>query len=194
MVIVKDNANKEVSFYRNGIVVQTLTEDCTANLNKRRNGILIEDKRGRKFEVITNQVDEINIKFGASFKFLGGSTLDLWNRLFDPTYSYFNELHIFTASGGGGVVENNITLVNTATYTPLLTDYILWVTVNCTITLPLISSVSIGRVYRIFSRGVSVTINPTSPDLVNGAATMSMTSYEMFTFRAGQANDWGLGD
>jgi hypothetical protein len=97
--------------------------------------------------------------------------------------------------GGGNVVdETNVKIIATPTYTVLASDYILWVTANCVITLPLIPAVTIAFPVRIFCRNVKVTVQSIAPDLINGAGSFTMKKYQQVTVRAGQANDYGLGD
>lgn len=196
MNIVRDSTNTQVQIVKNGAIVQTLSYDVTANLNKRRNGILIEDVRGRKYEIFTNQVDEVEKQPSPPVKFFGGTTSALWDLLFDPAADpAFNELHIkFASGGGGGVDETNIKIIPGPTYTVLSTDYILWVTGNCTITLPLIPTVAIAFPIRIFSRDALTRVNPSGADTIDGGAFVNIGKYSMYTFRAGQAGDWGLGD
>lgn len=102
MDIIKQ-LSKEVRFYQNGRVIQTLQENVTANLNRTRNGIILEDVTGRSIEIFTSQIDETQKLPAPGVKFLAGTTEDLWDLLFDPNSApFFNELHIKFASGGGG--------------------------------------------------------------------------------------------
>lgn len=196
MDIIKQ-LDKTVRFYENGRVVQTLQPNVTANLNRTRNGIILEDVTGRSIEIYTSQIDETQKLPAPPIKFQPGTTVDLWDLLFDPsTTPFFTELHIKFGGGGGGntVDETNVKIIATPTYTVLATDYILWVTVNCTITLPAIPTVAIAFPIRIFCRNVKVTVQRTAPDLINGVVNFKMKKYDQVTVRAGQANDWGLGD
>jgi hypothetical protein len=197
MDIIKDPTTRTIAFTQNGATVQTLQESVTANLNRNRNGIVLEDITGRKIEIYTKQIDETQLLPNPPIKFQPGTTVDLWDLLFDPSATpFFDELHIKFGSGGGGntVDETNVKIIATPTYTVLATDYILWVTVNCTITLPLIPTVAIAFPIRIFCRNVKVTVQRTAPDLINGAVNFKMKKYDQATLRAGQANDWGIGD
>lgn len=196
MDIVK-NLDNTVTFSKNGAIVQTLQNEVTANLNRKRNGVIIEDITGRKIEIFTKDIQNTQKLPAPSAKFPPGTTGQLWDLLFDPsTTPFFTELHIKFSGGGGGntVDETNVKIISTATYTVLSTDYILWVTANCTITLPLIPTVAIAFPIRIFCRNVNVTVQSTAPDLINGAANFKMKKYDQVTLRAGQANDWGIGD
>lgn len=136
-----------------------------------RNALVLPAKGTLIFNVTTNQL-EVNT---------GTAGTPVWT----------------AASGGGGgntVDETNVKIIATPTYTVLSTDYILWVTANCTITLPAIPTVAIAFPIRIFCRNVKVTVQRTAPDLINGATSFKMKKYDQVTIRAGQANDWGLGD
>lgn len=195
MDIVRNAAGTEITFSKNGAIIQTLLFDVTANLSRDRNGIIIEDVRGRKIQALTTQINFTQKLPAAAIKFQPGTTEDLWDLLFDPTADpFFNELHIKFGGGGGSVDETNVKIIATPTYSVLTTDYILWVTVDCTITLPLITAPRIAFPYRIFCRNVKVTVQSTAPDLINGAASFKMKKYEQVTIRPGQGNDWGLGD
>jgi hypothetical protein len=196
MDIIKDPATRTIKFVENGTTIQVLDEECTANFSRERAGIIIEDRFSRRVEIVTNQIDETQILPAVAIKFVG-KTVDLWDLLFDPTSTpFFIENHIKFGGGGGGntVDETNIKIIATPTYTVLSTDYILWITVNCTITLPLIPTVAIAFPIRIFCRNVKVTVQRTAPDLINGAVNFKMKKYDQATLRAGQANDWGIGD
>ena len=196
MDIVKDPATRLITFSKNGAIVQTLQENVTANLNRKRNGIILEDVTGRKIEIFTKDIQNTQKLPAPPIKFPPGTTVDLWDLLFDPTtVPFFTELHIkFATTAGNTVDETNVKIIPGPTYTVLSTDYILWVTGNCTITLPLIPTVAIAFPIRIFCRNVNVTVQATAPDLINGAANFKMKKYDQVTIRAGQANDWGLGD
>ena len=196
MDIIKGNGTKKITFIENGLIIQILDEQCTANFSRDRAGLIIKDRFSRRVEIVTNQIETTQKLPAAGIKF-AGKTVDLWNLLFDPTTTpFFIENHIKFGSGGGGntVDETNIKIVATPTYTVLATDYILWVTVASTITLPLIPAVAIAFPIRIFCRNVKVTVQSTAPDLINGAANFKMKKYDQATLRAGQANDWGIGD
>ena len=196
MDIIKGNGTKKITFIENGLIIQILDEQCTANFSRDRAGLVIKDRFSRRVEIVTNQIETTQKLPAAGIKFVG-KTVDLWNLLFDPTTTpFFIENHIKFGSGGGGntVDETNIKIVATPTYTVLATDYILWVTVASTITLPLIPAVAIAFPIRIFCRNVKVTIQSTAPDLINGAANFKMKKYDQVTLRAGQSNDWGIGD
>jgi hypothetical protein len=186
--------SREVQFWEDGRLVQTLQEDCTANLSRDRNGIIIEDIKGKKYQIFTANIDTTKLDPAPSIKFVG-TTVDLWDLLFaSGGANFFNELHIGSSGGSNTVDETNIKIIPGPTYTVLSTDYILWVTGNCTITLPLIPAIAIAFPIRIFCRNVNVTVNATAPDLINGAAFFKMKKYDQVTIRPGQANDWGLGD
>lgn len=196
MDIIKDPTTKKITFVENGLTIQILDEQVTANLSRDRSGIIIEDRFSRRIDIVTNQIDNYQVLPGVPIKFTG-KTIDLWNLLFDPSSSpLFEEQHIKFGGGGGGntVDETNVKVIASPTYTVLSTDYILWVTVNCTITLPLIPTVAIAFPIRIFCRNVTVTVQSTAPDLINGKANFKMKKYDQVTLRAGQANDWGIGD
>jgi hypothetical protein len=241
MDIIKQ-LTREVRFYENGKVIQTLQPEVTANLNRTRNGIILEDVTGRSIQIFTSQIDITQKLPAIGIKFQPGTTEDLWDLLFDPSSTpFFTELHIKfggggevnTASnvgGGAGVFkqktgvdlefksltagsgititpstdeieiaanvtdETNVKIIATPTYTVLTTDYILWVTVNCTITLPLITAPLIAFPFRIFSRNALTRVNPTGGDLIDGGAFVNIGKYSMYTFRAGTLTDWGLGD
>lgn len=196
MDIIKGNGTRKITFIENGTILQVLDEQCTANFSRNRAGIILEDRFSRRFEIVTNQIDNTQKLPAVAVKFTG-KTVDLWNLLFDPTSTpFFIENHIKFGSGGGGntVDETNVKIIATPTYTVLSTDYILWVTVASTITLPLIPAVAIAFPIRIFCRNVKVTVQSTAPDLINGAANFKMKKYDQVTLRAGQANDWGIGD
>lgn len=103
-------------------------------------------------------------------------------------------LNSLAGGGGGPVIEDNITTVNTPTYTLLSSDYIIRVTVNCTITLPAVASLTIGQKYIIFARGVNVRINANPADLINNRSFVRLRNYEAFTLRALSVNEWAIGD
>ena len=120
MDIVKQ-LNRDVTFSRSGIIIQTLKEDCTAVLNSKRNGLVITDIDGKSIEVFTRQIENTQLLPAAQIKFQPGTTVGLWNLLFDPQSTFFfNELHMLPASGSGGVVESNWTVINVGTYTSTL--------------------------------------------------------------------------
>lgn len=196
MDIIKQ-LTREVRFYENGRVVQTLLPDVTANLNRTRNGLIIEDVRGRSVEIFTAQISETQKLPAASIKFQPNDTAALWDLLFDPASTpFFNELHI-QFSGGGGVIpvdETNIKIITTPTYTVLDTDYILWFTSNCTITLPIVIAGRIAYPYRIFSRGTLLTVNPGAGATINGKTFVNIGKWDMLTFRPGTLTEWCLGD
>ena len=103
MDIIKQ-LDKTVRFYQNGRVIQTLLPNVTANLNRTRNGIILEDVTGRSIEIYTSQIDETQKLPAPSIKFQPGNTVDLWDLLFDPsTTPFFTELHIKFGGGGGGL-------------------------------------------------------------------------------------------
>lgn len=196
MDIVKDPTTRLITFSKNGAIVQTLQENVTANLNRKRNGIILEDVTGRKIEIFTKDIQNTQKLPAPPIKFPPGTTVDLWDLLFDPTtVPFFTELHIkFATSAGNTVDETNVKIIPGPTYTVLSTDYILWVTGNCTITLPLITAPLIAFPFRIFSRNALTRVNPTGGDLIDGGAFVNIGKYSMYTFRAGQLGDWGLGD
>lgn len=99
-----------------------------------------------------------------------------------------------TGAGGGAVIETNWTTVAIAAYAVLLTDYQIRVTVLSTLTLPTIAAATIGRVYRIFSRNVKVTINRSAADTINGNTSILLNKWDAVTLRATAAGDWGIGD
>lgn len=111
MDIIKQ-LTREVRFYENGRVVQTLLPDVTANLNRTRNGIILEDVTGRSIEIFTSQIDETQKLPAAPIKFQPGTTVDLWDLLFDPTSTpFFTELHMkfsgaFSLSTKSGIVAS----------------------------------------------------------------------------------------
>jgi hypothetical protein len=194
MDIVKQ-LNRNVTFSRSGVIIQTLLEDVTAVLNNKRNGIIITDLRGRSVEIFTRQIENTQILPAAPIKFQPQGTVALWNLLFDPNAApIFNELHIFT-TGGGAVVEDNWKTIAVATYTVLLADYLLKITVNSTITLPDIATINIGQVYRFFAVNVTVTINRGGTNLfIDGSTSLVIKKYNMVTLRACSATTWAWGD
>lgn len=195
MDIIKQ-LDRTVRFYENGRVVQTLQPDVTANLNRTRNGIILEDVTGRSIEVFTSQIDSTQLLPAIGIKFQPGTTVDLWDLLFDPAGApFFTELHIkFTSGGVTPVDETNIKIIATPTYSVLNTDYILWFTSNCTITLPTIIAGRIAYPYRIFSRDALLRVQPSGGATINGRTFINISKYEMFTFRPGTLTEWGLGD
>jgi hypothetical protein len=193
MDIVKQ-LNRNVTFSRSGVIIQTLLEDVTAVLNNKRNGIIITDLRGRSVEVFTRQIENTQILPAAPIKFQPQGTVALWDILFDPTAGpIFNELHM-TSGAIIPVDETNIKTIAAATYTVLNTDYILWFTANCTITLPVIIASRIAYPIRIFSRNVLLTVNPNAGATINGKTFFNMGKYDMQTFRPGSLTEWGVGD
>ena len=195
MDIVKQ-LNRNVTFSRSGIIIQTLKEDCTAVLNGKRNGIIITDLEGKKVEIFTRQIENTQFLPAASVKFQPGNTVDLWNLLFDPNASpFFNELHMLPSRDSGGVIQSNWTTVNVGTYTALITDYQLKITANTTITLPTIAVATIGRVYRFYTGNYTATIQRGGTDLfVDGATSFVLKKYEAITLRACDASTWVYGD
>jgi len=100
MDIVKQ-LNGSVKFIRSGVVVQTLLENVTARLNEKRNGLFIVDTRGLSVEIFTSQIENTQLLPAAEIKFGSGTTVDLWNVLFDPTASpFFVDLRLKFAAGG----------------------------------------------------------------------------------------------
>lgn len=100
MDIVKQ-LNGSVKFIRSGVVIQTLLENVTARLNEKRNGLFIVDTRGFNVEIFTNQIENTQLLPAAEIKFGSGTTVDLWNVLFDPTASpFFVDLRLKFAAGG----------------------------------------------------------------------------------------------
>jgi hypothetical protein len=194
MDIVKQ-LNRNVTFSRSGVIIQTLLEDVTAVLNHKRNGIIITDVRGKSVEVFTRQIENTQILPAGAIKFQPQGTVDLWNLLFDPTGTvFFNELHIYT-SGSGPVIQDNWKTIAVATYTPLIGDYLLKITVNSTITLPLISTINIGQVYRFFLVNVTAKIDTTGANsFIDGSKTLTRKKYNMITLRACDINTWAWGD
>ena len=195
MDIIKQ-LNKDVWFVEDGQTIAVLSETVTANLNDKRNGIVLVDEKGRKIEFFTQNVKNTQKLPAAASKFPPKGTIDLWDLLFNPVGSpFFEEQHIkYSVPSSGGAVESNITTIAVATYTALNTDYILWVKANSTITLPSIVVAGIGRVYRVFARNVNVTINANPADSINGAASITLKKYDSLTLRAGEALNWGVGD
>jgi hypothetical protein len=193
MDIVKQ-LNGNVTFSRSGIIVQTLKEDVTAVLNHKRNGIVITDVDGRSIEVFTRQIENTQLLPAAQIKFQPQTTAQFWTLLFDPAgVVFFNELHMST----GAIIpvdETNIKTISAATYTILDTDYILWFTVNCTITLPIILAARIAYPYRIYSRNVLLKVNPQAGDTINGRTFFNIGKYDMQTLRPGSLSEWGVGD
>ncbi|MCK5640833.1 MAG: hypothetical protein KAJ19_08550, partial [Gammaproteobacteria bacterium] len=95
MDIVKDPATRLITFSENGAIVQTLQEAVTANLNRKRNGIILEDITGRKIEIFTKNIQNTQKLPAPPVKFPPGTTVQLWDLLFDPaTTPFFTELHI----------------------------------------------------------------------------------------------------
>lgn len=104
-------------------------------------------------------------------------------------------LNTLNAGGGGNAVdETNVKVINTPTYTVLSTDYILVFTVNCTVTLPVITNPLIAFPFRMFARGVTVQFNRSGSDLINNRTSLTIRRYQSVTLRALQLLDWGAGD
>jgi hypothetical protein len=97
--------------------------------------------------------------------------------------------------GGGNVVdETNVKEINTPTYTLLTTDYILYFTVNCVVTLPTITAPLVAFPFRMFARGVRVDFNRSGGDLINNRTSFTIRRYQQVTIRALRLLDWGAGD
>ena len=184
-----------VIFKRSGQILHTLQEDVTANLIKGRNGVLIKDILGKKAKIYTSQIENTQLLPAVAIKFVGG-TVDLWNVLFDTAGSpFFTELHMLPASGSGGVIESNWTIINTGTYTALITDYQFSIEINTVITLPTIAVASIGRVYRFSAVNFTATINTGGANVfVDGSTSIILKKYEFITLRAKNATTWAWAD
>lgn len=90
--------------------------------------------------------------------------------------------------------DTNIFGVTSSLYTISNTDYVLFATSSTTMTLPLISSVGVGKKYKIHARNTTIDINRSGSDLIDGATFSSLTGYSMLTLRALQSGDWAIGD
>jgi hypothetical protein len=90
--------------------------------------------------------------------------------------------------------ETNILGVTSSLYTISNTDYILFATASTTLTLPLISSVGVGKKYKIHARNTTIDINRSGSDTIDGATFSNLTGYSMVTLRALQSGDWAIGD
>ena len=189
MTIVKTLAG-DIRFFENGLIKQVVSESVTAELNHKRGGISIIDVQGKAIDIIALNIESIQVLPAADVPFSGDAEA-LWFALFP---FIMKELHIDNATGGGAVIETNIKQIVSPTYLALLTDYILWVEIDCVLTLPPISAASVGRVYRIFARDVEIDLTPDAADLINGETLIKMKKYDMVTLRAGDANNWGIGD
>lgn len=94
MNIIKDPATRKISFVENGLTIQVLDEQVTANLSRERSGIIIEDRFSKRIEIVTSQIDTYQVLPAVPVKFIG-KTVDLWNVLFDPSGApLFEEQHI----------------------------------------------------------------------------------------------------
>jgi len=111
MDIVKNPATRTVTFSKNGVIIQTLNESVTATLNDKRNGVILRDTTGREIQVYTTSIENTQILPSPPLKFQPGTTVDLWDRLFDPSVGFFDELHIKFSSGGGGGLKTKSGLV-----------------------------------------------------------------------------------
>ena len=187
-MLIQKQTSGRVLIYDAGVPIADLSESCTMRLAENRAGIIISDLSGVAFKLPFWAANETQIMPAAAVDFSGTLT-DLWTLL--TTY-FFVELH--TSTGGGGVVEANIT-GQSGTYSILTTDYIIYATDTLSVRLPNIGT-SIGQVYRIFANGFNVLVSCNTPagDTILGEATQTMTGMDMVTFRAISSNSWLAAD
>lgn len=98
---------------------------------------------------------------------------------------------------GGGSAINYSTLVTSSDYTLTNTDAVIWCTNSSpiTITIPLMSSLSTGKWFRIERRGTgNVTIVRSSSNTINGATSFLLdTQYAGALLTSAATGDWAAG-
>ena len=196
MDIVK-NTDNTVSFYVGSVAIATLQEDVTASLNKGRNGIEIIDIWGKRISFFTTDIENTQKLPAAAVKTQPITTVELWDLMFDPnTTPFFDELSLRYLGGGGPVIETNWTFITTPTtaYTLLSTDYQIWITTNCTITIPTAASLNVGQVFRLFIRDVTVVVKTSGGELLDGKTSRTYKKYSQITIRMPKLGVWGIGD
>jgi len=132
-MLIQKQTSGRVSIIDNGVTICDLGEYCTMRLAENRAGIIICDTSGVSFNLPFWAANETQILPAAAVDF-SGTLENLWTLL--STY-FFTELH--TETGGGGVVETNIT-GQSGSYSILTTDYIIYATANASFMLPTIGT------------------------------------------------------
>lgn len=93
---------------------------------------------------------------------------------------------------GGGIIETKFVTVSTSTYSLLTTDYQIILTIDSTFTLPLISIVGIGKMYKIFLQSVNLTLNPSGSDTLNGTTSGSASGYSTVVAKSIASGKWQI--
>lgn len=105
-----------------------------------------------------------------------------------------NGFAVDSGISASSINDTNIFDIVTANYTILSGQYILNITVSSTLTLPLISSLYIGKVFRIFNGNFQSILNTSGSNIINGINSGILNPYDMITIRAISANNWRIGD
>ncbi len=105
-----------------------------------------------------------------------------------------NELSNILTSVSALEKQDNIVNVTTSSYAVLPQDYIINISADSTITLPLISSMYIGKTYKIFTDNSKLSILPSPSDTIDGNPSFELEGYSCITLRALSINKWRIGD
>lgn len=167
-----------------GFVYKQLAEDAALFTSNRfkNGGVWVVDKNGEEFSIETDNVLTYELKPNPPFSF-SGDTRNLYELL--ETSLFYNLVN--PPSGGGGVVESNITLQGSST-TLNNSQYIIVATANITLTLP--SGALVGQVYKIFANNNIVQINRGGSQLIIGRTSVSIRNYSAVILQYVNLNNW----
>lgn len=196
-------------------IVGRVSANSTIKRNGNRNGLLIYDTNSNAaHNILISKITHYIIDPAPQVAF-SGTLSDFWALLiadfFDTTADILGQTDQILnnssvagdtltdalnnlMSGGGGVVEDNITYVNTPTYSIVNTDFSIFCKVDATVRLPTIGT-DIGQVYEIAADDtVKVTVicdTPSGDDII-GLTSVKLNKKESARFKAIEANKWRI--
>lgn len=211
---IQKTTDGQVQFLNSSdVIIGRVAETSAIKRNGNRNGLLIHDiNSNATHNILVSKITHYIIDPAPQVAFSGNLSA-LWRILIDSFFDTTGDIlgqtdQILNNSSvlgdtltealdniaGGGGIEDNITYVNTPTYSILSTDYSIFGKVNTTVRLPTIGT-DIGQVYEIAADDtvtVTVICDTPSGDSIIGTTTIILKKKESARFKAIEANNWRI--